>query len=208
GGPFLNDTLAMGQAFLALYRSSGERQWLDASRDAMAFIAAHFKDARGGFDTAPPPRGASGVFRDPVRALDENSGVVRLANRLRWETGDQAYAQLAAHRMRYLASITRDDRLQSEILVADRELAGPPIHVTVVGSKADPAAAALHRAALTYPAEYLQVDWWDKAEGPAPSPEITYPTLPRAAAFACTANSCSTPVFEPQAIAAAVRAAL
>ncbi|MBV9698255.1 MAG: thioredoxin domain-containing protein, partial [Gammaproteobacteria bacterium] len=34
GGPFLNDTLAMGQAFLALYRSSGERQWLTASRDA------------------------------------------------------------------------------------------------------------------------------------------------------------------------------
>lgn len=208
GGPFLNDTLAMGQAFLALYRSSGQRQWLTASRAAMAFIAAHFRDARGGFDTALPPKGASGVFKDPVRAIDENSAVVRLANRLRWETGEKSYAQLAAHGMRYLAGSARAGRLQSEILIADRELAGPPIHVTVVGGKQDPSAAALHAAALTYPADYLQVDWWDKSEGPAPSPEITYPVLPRAAAFACTANSCSTPVFEPPAIAAAVRAAL
>jgi hypothetical protein len=59
-----------------------------------------------------------------------------------------------------------------------------------------------------YPAEYLQVDWWDKAEGALPNPEIRYPTLTRAAAFACTQGSCSTPVFEASGIAAAVRAAL
>ena len=208
GGPFLGDSLAMGQAFLALYRSSGERHWLEKSRAAMAFIQARFKDPRGGYISAPPAAGASGVFREPVRALDENSGVVRLANRLRWESGDKRYAGLAAHGMRYLASVAREDRLEAEILVADAELVGPPVHITIVGGRHDPAAAALHAAALTYPAEYLQVDWWDRSEGPPPSPEITYPALPRAAAFACTANSCSTPVFEPECIAPAVRAAL
>src|SRR5262249_38124663 len=42
GGPYLGDTLAMGQAFLALYRSSGERRWLQHARDAMGYIDVTF----------------------------------------------------------------------------------------------------------------------------------------------------------------------
>ena len=94
------------------------------------------------------------------------------------------------------------------MLLADRELAAAPIHITVVGGKADPLARALHAAALGFPAGYLQVDWWDRSEGALPNPEIQYPTLARAAAFACTQGTCSNPVFEPQSIGPAVNAAL
>jgi len=72
----------------------------------------------------------------------------------------------------------------------------------------DPASQALHAAALRLTAGYLQVDWWDQSEGPLPNPEITYPQLKRAAAFACTQSTCSNPVYEPDAIAATVTAAL
>jgi uncharacterized protein len=78
----------------------------------------------------------------------------------------------------------------------------------VVGRKDDPAARELHAAALQYPADYLQVDWWDKREGALPDPSITYPQLTRPAAFACTANACSTPVFEPEQIQARVHSVL
>ena len=94
------------------------------------------------------------------------------------------------------------------MLEADRELANAPIHITVVGGRHDPASQALHAAALRFTAGYLQVDWWDKSEGPLPNPEITYPQLKRAAAFACTQSTCSNPVYEPDAIAATVTAAL
>ncbi|HTL70667.1 MAG TPA: DUF255 domain-containing protein, partial [Candidatus Eisenbacteria bacterium] len=48
-GPYLGDTLAMGQAFLALYVSSGEREWLDRAEKAADFIDAKFRAADGGF---------------------------------------------------------------------------------------------------------------------------------------------------------------
>src|SRR5208282_1099979 len=37
GGPFLGDTLAMGQAFIDLYAATGDRQWLQQARDAGVF---------------------------------------------------------------------------------------------------------------------------------------------------------------------------
>ncbi|MGC2033306.1 MAG: DUF255 domain-containing protein [Steroidobacteraceae bacterium] len=99
-------------------------------------------------------------------------------------------------------------QFHAEILLADRELSTAPIHITVVGRNGDQEAQALHRAALRYPADYLQVYWWDPAEGRLPNPEIQYPQLGRAAAFACSGSTCSTPVFEADEIAPAVRAAL
>jgi uncharacterized protein len=208
GGPYLEDSVSMGEAFLALYRSSGTRRWLEESRATMDFIGANLRDPAGGFISAPVPRGAHGVFGAPIRAIDQNVAVARFANRLRWSTGDERYGQAARHAMKFLvaASLANPEALHADVLVADRELAASPIHITVVGGKHDPAAQRLHASALQYPAEYLQVDWWDRAEGPLPNQEIRYPSLARAAAFAC--NSCSTPVFEASGIAPAVRAAL
>ena len=112
--------------------------------------------------------------------------------------------------MKYLAAFVRATpvELRAEICLADLEASAAPIHITVVGHKADSAAQALHSAALRYPADYLQVDWWDPDEGPLPNPEITYPSLDRAAAFACTGSACSMPIFDAGQIAPAIRAAL
>ena len=209
GGPYLDDSLSMGQAFLALYRSTGERRWLKGARGAMDFIAKDFSDRRGGFAAAPAPAGATGVFRDPVRTIEENAAVARLANLLNRYTADARYHSLALHALKFLAAAaTASEALHTDVLLADGELAAAPIHITVVGGKADPAARALHAAALGYPAGYLQVDWWDRAEGPLPNPEIRYPQLARAAAFACTQSTCSNPVFDAQSIAPTVNAAL
>jgi hypothetical protein len=41
-GPYLGDTLAMGQAFLALYNVTGDREDLKAAAPAGRYIAAHF----------------------------------------------------------------------------------------------------------------------------------------------------------------------
>jgi uncharacterized protein len=47
-GPYLGDTLAMGQAFLALYNVTGDRGDLKAAGAAASFIAAHFAPAAAG----------------------------------------------------------------------------------------------------------------------------------------------------------------
>ena len=207
GGPFLDDSVAMGEAFMALYRSTGERRWLASAESTLAFVALRLRSPVAGFISSPAPPKARGVFREPVRAIDQNVAVARLANLAYRYTAVKRYRQMALHAMNLLATVPADNgQLHADVLLADRELAAAPTHITVVGAKSDPAAQGLHAAALKVPATYLQVDWWDRAEGPLPNRAIEYPVLPVAAAFACSENACSTPVYEPDRVIAAVLA--
>ena len=211
GGPFLDDSLAMTEAFVALYRSTGDREWLSAATAALAAINRQLRDPNGGFVAAPAAAKLQrGVFREPTRRPEQNAALVRVANLLHHYTGDARYQRMASHAMRFLVGFSKaaPEQLRAEILLADRELAAAPIHITVVGGKSDRLARELHAAALRYPSDYLQIDWWDRGEGPLANPEIRYPQLARAAAFACSASACSMPVFEPADVAGAVRAAL
>lgn len=210
GGPFLDDSLAMSQAFVALYRSTGDREWLGSARAALAAINRRLRDPDAGFVAAPSANLKRGVFRDPIRQPEQNATLARVANLVYHYTGDASYQTMARHAMKYLVGFSKaaPGQLHAEILLADSELAAAPIHITIVGGKSDPSARQLHAAALRYPSDYLQIDWWDRNEGPLPDPEIHYPQLDQAAAFACTASACSMPVFTSAEIDGAVRAAL
>jgi len=72
----------------------------------------------------------------------------------------------------------------------------------VVGRRDDPAARALLAVALEEPVAYKRVELLDERDGPLPNPDVTYPRLPRAAAFLCTAGRCSTPAFTPEELRA------
>jgi uncharacterized protein YyaL (SSP411 family) len=198
GGPFLADTLAMGRAFLQLHRVTGEREWLARAKEAAAFIESHFKREAAGYASA---RGDG----TPIEALphfDSNLALARFANLLHHYTGDPAYRAQAEHALRFAATeeIYGRRREIGGVLLADRELGGEPLHLTVVGPKADAGAKRLHAAALSQPGWYKRVEWWDPAEGPLPRSEIQYPVLDRVAAFVCDATSCSRPLFEPDDI--------
>jgi uncharacterized protein YyaL (SSP411 family) len=199
----LGDTLSMGEGFLALYASTGERVWLEEARQAARFIDTHFGLRGGGYATVTASAGAHGVFKESVRDVDENIAVARFANALYRYSGAVGFRKIAQHAMRYLASPQLADgrRLRTGILLADAELGGAPTHVTIVGHKDDASAQALHRAALRYPSVYRRVDWWDKREGAMPNPDVRYPELARAAAFICTGNTCSLPVFDSSQLA-------
>lgn len=203
GGPFLGDTLAMGQATLDLYAATGDRQWLQTALKASAFIKTNFEDADGGVMTTKSAEAAIGAFKQTAKPLDEQIATVRFANRLNRYTADAAARTLGEHVMRYLASPELLDRgmPMPGVLLADNELAGEPTHITVVGAKDDATARDLHAAALAYAAGYKRVDWWDRREGAMLNPDVTYPELDTAAAFACTKNICSLPAFSPAELA-------
>ncbi len=206
-GPYLGDNLAMGKAFLDLYTSTGDRLWLQRAQETAAFIEKNFKDSqKGGFATVVSGEDTKSPFKKSVRQKDENIGMVRFSLRLYHYTGNESNNALAEHAMRYLASPTfvKNKRFLAGLLLADRELATEPIHMTVVGKKEDPKAIELYRAALRYPATYRRIEWWDKREGPLPNPDVKYPELTVAAAFACAQKTCSLPVFEPAKVAQAV----
>ncbi len=205
GGPFLGDTLAMAQASLDLYAATGDRSWLSTATAAGEFIGKTFRDDAGGYVVSATREASEGVFAKPVKPLDEQAQTARLLNRLHRYTGTSTFRDGAEHAMRYGVGAAADwERALPGVVVADDELSREPTHITIVARKDDPAAQALHAAARSLPALYKRLDWWDKREGPLPNPDVTYPDLDQAAAFACTNRICSLPVFEPADLAATV----
>jgi uncharacterized protein YyaL (SSP411 family) len=195
-GPYLGDTLAMARAFLQLYATTADRLWLKRAEESAGFIAANFRNAGGkpGFVTSKNMPG--GFQPEPQR--DENIQMARFANLLSHYTGNKGYRAWADEAMKYLsAPAVAERRPVAGVLLADRELRSDPTHITIVGSKADPEARKLYEAALEYPGGYLRVEFWDAAEGPLPNPDVQYPRLKKAAAFACTAGRCSLPIYVP-----------
>jgi len=201
-GPYLSDTLAMGQAQLALYASTGDRRWIVAAIAAGDFLAAQFKDAIGFVSARADPQDGNPLL-EPVRDIDEHIQLARFYNLLQRYSGQEKFRDLAGHAMRYLVSeqIVTKRRFMIGVVLADEELAVEPTHITIVGNRDDPQAQALHRAARAFPGLYKRIDWWDTREGPMLNPDVQYPEMEEAAAFACSNQICSRPAFSAAELA-------
>ncbi|MEH2562531.1 DUF255 domain-containing protein [Bradyrhizobium sp. AZCC 2289] len=205
GGPFLGDTLAMGQAFLDLYAATGNRDWLASAAKAGDFVAT-FRDEAGGFLTSKTSEGKTGVFAKPAKLTDDQIQVARFMNLLNRYYGNEAYREQASHAMRYLAGASDEmARPLPGALLADEELAVEPTHLTIVGHKDDSRAQALHALARALPARYKRLEWLDLREGKLPNPDVEYPDLGEPAAFACSNRICSFPSFSAEELQANVK---
>jgi uncharacterized protein YyaL (SSP411 family) len=162
------------------------------------FIAANFARAQGGYLSAK----SSGPIA-AMAQIDENISLARFANLLARYTGKPGHRAIADSAMRYLADpkTAFAEITEPGILLADDELHSDPLHLTVMAAKADPAAVPLFAAVQHLPQWYKRVEWWDKAEGDLPNADVSYPSPKRAAAFVCTENRCSLPIFAADQIA-------
>ncbi len=144
-GPYLGDTLAMGRAFLALYACTGDRVWLQKAAKAVDFISANFGSEAGYLTSAN-----AGALKSQPQ-LDENIGLVRLANLLTHYTGNLEYRKVAEQAMRLVATpgATKNRGFMvAGVLLADSEINSSPVHITVVGRKDDLKAQVLFAAAI------------------------------------------------------------
>jgi uncharacterized protein len=206
-GPYLGDTLAMGGAFLLLYESTADRLWLGRAQDSLKFIMAHFGDpATMALDTAALKTAAGS--RETLAAqkpeVDENLEAARFANLLFLYTGQARDRDLASGVMRYLAAPeiwNNRGWAIGGILLADREMGSPSLHVAIVGAKSDAAAGELFQAALRVATSYKRIDWVDAGEEKLPDTDVEYPKLRYPAAFVCTGSACSSPVKTAAALA-------
>jgi uncharacterized protein len=203
GGPFLGDSIAMTRAYLALYRVTADRQWLNQGVETMGYIDRTFRSSRGaGFVASVAPTDRA---YQPHPQRDENVAVARAANLLFHATGDAKYRAVSDTVMRYLAAAPVATRLPvASVMLADHEIGRPPLHLTVVGRKDDPTAKALFLAALQYPSFYKRLEWWDTREGKLPNPDVEYPSVARAAAYVCTERTCSAPILKADEVAGKV----
>ncbi|HWY40638.1 MAG TPA: DUF255 domain-containing protein [Chthoniobacterales bacterium] len=200
-GPYLGDSVSMARSFLALYQVTGDRRWLQRAEEATQFAEEHFKRKIGYVAVAE----ALSAKLSPKPQADENAALARLTNLLHHYTGNPTERERAQHAMNYLAlpAVANHRGFQvGGILLADRELNAPPLHITVVGRKDDPAARQLFLAAIAQPVTYKRVEWWDQREGGLPNSDVEYPQVETAAAFICTDRRCSAPIVDPAKIAA------
>jgi hypothetical protein len=195
-GPYLGDTLAMGQAFLELYSVTGDRDDLRAAMGAGGFIAAHFAPAARGTGFVTSATATDAAFR-PHPDRDENIALVRFASMLALASGEERFRAMGLEAMRYLAAESvATEPLSAGILLANEDASEAPIHVTVVGTASSRESVALHDAALRSIASHELIEIRDPADrSPVPT-NVTYPQLNRPALFLCTATACSSPVFD------------
>jgi uncharacterized protein YyaL (SSP411 family) len=208
GAASLEDTLAMGRAFLSLAEATGDSAWRGrAARVAGALD--RFRDPRGiGFVTGGEGPSA-GVFGVPVRDLDDNVVAARFTNLLFREGAGADQAERAQLAMRLVTSPQELGKLGLPFgtLLADEELRHAPLHIVVVGPGKTAPAQALLAAARAAPTRYKWVQLWDPSE-PRASPQAEpraspadgddgeappVPPKPLDVAYACGPTFCSPP---------------
>jgi uncharacterized protein YyaL (SSP411 family) len=193
-GPYLGDTLAMGQGFLALYRVTAEQRWMDRARATLPFLVANFSARNGaGFVTSRQPMDQ---YSQITPERDENIALARFSNLLYRYSGDDAAQKIAAQTMRYLVTpAIATEPLSGGELLAIHETASEPLHVAIVGAKEDEAARKLYQAALASLRSYERLEWVSGTVPNAGPREIAYPALTQAAAFVCHEGRCGAPIY-------------
>jgi uncharacterized protein YyaL (SSP411 family) len=201
-GPYLGDTLAMGQAFLALYQVTADLRWLERAKATLPFIAANFASpGKIGFMTSKSP---TDRFSHAFPERDENIALARFTNLLSQYTGDAQAKSIAAQTMRYLVTpAIAVQPLSAGELLAIHESTHAPLHITVVGAKEDPAAQQLYKTALNSLESYERLEWLPTANAAARN-DVPYPTLARPAAFLCHENHCGSPIYVDSALTALI----
>lgn len=210
-GPYLGDTLAMGQAFLALYAVTSDQRWLDRATATLPFLAADFVARNGvGYLTS---KVSAGRFSHISPDRDENIALARFTNLLYQYTGDTKAQTIAAQTMRYLVTPAIAARpLSGGELLAIHETTHAPLHIAVVGQKDNQAARQLFNTALHALRGYERLEWI-----PAPQPandarkdaykDVPYPALAEPAAFVCRDNHCGAPIYLSEVLTALIEKA-
>jgi hypothetical protein len=124
-------------------------------------------------------------------------------------TGDDRYQTTAAEAMRYLAakSIALQP-LSAGVLLAHEDFAEAPLHITILGPNSDARAVALHNAALRSLTSHELIEWRDPND-PHPLPTaVSYPKLNKPALFLCSAQACSSPIYQPEDVSAKIKRSL
>ena len=193
----------MARAFLSLYTATADRRWLDQARQTAAFIGTRFAYQSEGqpIGFAATSNGAQSPLPPPLPDFDENVSLARFTNLLFHYTGDHRDQEMAETAYRFCGPPILSKagfRLWAVSSSLKRELRTDPLHVTVVGPKNDALAQKLFDTAFFFPCFYRQLEWIDNASSSAATQSISYPHLSKSAAYLCTSNTCSAPVFAPE----------
>lgn len=188
----------MGLALLDVYRVTLDAKYLDAAKRLAAGLEA-LEDAKGGGFYAASTSDVDGLLgrRKPLAA---NAAAARFLIELSVYTADEATferGRAAALSVSAPSTVRAEGRYIGDLALALEAVLDPGVEFTIVGSADDPAAKALHHAALSVfePRKVVHYDTRGK-----------YPKRDKATLYVCTDAACSSPIEQPDGVASAAAA--
>ncbi|MDI3306870.1 MAG: thioredoxin domain-containing protein [Acetobacteraceae bacterium] len=208
----LDDQAAVARAALALFETTGNKRRLDQATRLAEAALRWFADDDGSFFTTASDATDVPAAR-PRSAADDatpsgNGMMAEVFARLFHLTGEETWRKRAEAVIGAFSGAGEALAIMPTLLAAADLLEGGAVAV-IAGSPADPAAASLAQAALAAPDPAICVMRAAPGQGvPADHPAYGRTDgLTTPAAFVCRGGTCSLPVSDPAALAAALRRA-
>ncbi|HUA53374.1 MAG TPA: thioredoxin domain-containing protein [Candidatus Sulfotelmatobacter sp.] len=207
----LDDYANLARAALALHEATGEPRFVDHATGALAVLDRHYWDAAGGgyFFSADD---TTGLITRTKTASDNavpsgNGTVVGVLARLHLLTGDARWRERADQVIAAFSGELGRNFFPLSTLLNNAELLARGVQVVVVGRRDEAAVQALLRAARRSGlATQILTVIEDGAALPAGHPAHGKTRVDgRPAAYVCVGPTCTLPLTEPDALAAALR---
>jgi uncharacterized protein YyaL (SSP411 family) len=216
----LSDQVMFAQALLDAYEVTGDPNHLTRARQIMIWTVQNLWDAEGGafFDSRPNPK-AAGLLAVPHKPIHDNpttsgnAAAAEVLNRLYYLTQESRFRDFAKVTIETFAGRVRDEgTFMAALGVAAHEYVEYPTTAIVIGKAGDPAAATLHRAALSAfrPGKIVMRVEPDRVTRDQ-LPAAVRPVLDSVGsdrwplAFVCSATACALPTASPTEVSALVR---
>lgn len=200
---YLSDQIEMMVALRALSRASFAPELDEQAKRTLVFTERVLQDqAGGGFYARTADETATGIFSERDKPYDDNAKLARVLlalSHVEDEPEDRAVAERALTTLADVRRVAARGRQVGEYLLALEQLSDPYVMFSVVGPADDPATRALFDAAWR---AYLP----QGIVAFSPPETSRYPYRGRPAVYLCSDNACSSPVFAPDLLPAALAA--
>ena len=192
--PYLGAQAWMGTALLALYRATGDSEWLDhAVTIADALLINLYDQENGGFYSAIPDETATIIA--PRKPLELNAVAARYIYDLWVYTKNSNYAEIPEATIRAVATpeiLRREGRITGQTALLLEKLTAAYVEFSVVGDPDHEDAQALFDASrkIYHPRKLLHFEKSGR-----------YPSGKEARLYICNPDRCSIPITNPTDVA-------
>jgi uncharacterized protein YyaL (SSP411 family) len=191
--PFLAAQAWFGRGLLAMYRATGETQWLDhASTIGLAMLSTLEDKQSGGFYATSLDDSAA--FIAPRKPLEDNGTAAHFFYDLWVYSKDDRFAEVPERTLRAVAdpgSIRREGKITGELALAFEKVTASYVEFSVVGDLQQAETRALFAAGRdTYhPRKLLHYEQPGR-----------YPARKNPAMYICNPDVCSVPIEDPELV--------
>ncbi len=197
----LGDQAALLHACLDIAQCCPHRaaRALAVAEQVRRFVEMALLADEGGFYDAPARPDAHGMLRLRIKPLMDNAAMAEVLARLAFLTEDAALREMAARSLcAFLSEHERYREHAAPYALAVWRVANTPDEIVIVASAE--AAAPFARAAQCRLSPWQVVRVLDPSRDAPHIAARGYPTAQTPVAFVCRGNTCSAPVFTPEAL--------